>query len=94
MNKVYIAGIGQTPVSESWDKSLKELAGDAGLMAMNDAGIGYPDALFVGNMMAITANRQAQLATLWRTGLVFITSPPSPSKPLAARVQQPSAWLS
>jgi len=64
MNKVYIAGIGQTPVTESWDKSLKELAGDAGLLAMDNAGIGYPDALFVGNMMAITANRQAQLATL------------------------------
>ncbi len=75
MNKVYIAGIGQTPVSESWDKSLKELAGDAGLMAMDDAGIGYPDALFVGNMMAITANRQAQLATLLADWLGFHHKP-------------------
>lgn len=75
MNKVYIAGIGQTPVSESWDKSLKELAGDAGLMAMDDAGIGYPDALFVGNMMAITANRQAQLATLLADWLGFHYKP-------------------
>lgn len=75
MNKVYIAGIGQTPVSESWDKSLKELAGDAGLMAMNDAGIGYPDALFVGNMMAITANRQAQLGTLMADWLGFHQKP-------------------
>lgn len=75
MNKVYIAGIGQTPVSESWDKSLKELAGDAGLTAMNDAGIGYPDALFVGNMMAITANRQAQLATLMADWLGFHHKP-------------------
>ncbi len=75
MNKVYIAGIGQTPVSESWGKSLKELAGDAGLMAMEDAGIGYPDALFVGNMMAITANRQAQLATLMADWLGFHHKP-------------------
>ncbi len=75
MNKVYIAGIGQTPVSESWEKSLKELAGDAGLMAMEDAGIGYPDALFVGNMMAITANRQAQLATLMADWLGFHHKP-------------------
>ena len=75
MNKVYIVGIGQTPVSESWDKSLKELAGDAGLMAMDDAGIGYPDALFVGNMMAITANRQAQLATLMADWLGFHHKP-------------------
>jgi len=75
MNKVYIAGIGQTPVSESWEKSLKELAGDAGLIAMEDAGIGYPDALFVGNMMAITANRQAQLATLMADWLGFHHKP-------------------
>ena len=75
MNKVYIAGIGQTPVTESWDKSLKELAGDAGLLAMDNAGIGYPDALFVGNMMAITANRQAQLATLLADWLGFHHKP-------------------
>ena len=75
MNKIYIAGIGQTPVSESWDKSLKELAGEAGIMAMDDAGIGYPDALFVGNMMAITANRQAQLATLLADWLGFHHKP-------------------
>lgn len=75
MNKVYITGIGQTPVSESWDKSLKELAGDAGLAAMENAGIGYPDGLFVGNMMAITANHQAQLATLMADWLGFHHKP-------------------
>ena len=75
MNKVYISGIGQTPVSESWDKSLKELAGDAGLAAMDDAGIGYPDGLFVGNMMAITANHQAQLATLMADRLGYHHKP-------------------
>lgn len=71
MNKVYIVGIGQTPVRENWDKSLKELAGEAGLSALQDAGLGYPDALFVGNMMAITANHQAQLATLMADWLGF-----------------------
>ena len=44
MKKVYISGLGQVPVSENWDKSLKELAGDAALLAMQDADIGYPDA--------------------------------------------------
>ena len=42
---------------------------------MEDAGIGYPDALFVGNMMAITANRQAQLATLMADWLGFHHKP-------------------
>jgi len=64
MEKVYIAGIGQTPVRENWDKSLKELAGDAALMAMEDAGLGYPDGIFMGNMMSGTANKQLQLGAL------------------------------
>ncbi len=71
MKKVYISGLGQVPVSENWDKSLKELAGDAALLAMQDADIGYPDALYVGNMMAITANKQAQLGTLMSDWLGF-----------------------
>lgn len=75
MNKVYIAGYGQIPVRESWDKSLKELAGEAGLLAINDAGIGYPDGLFVGNMMAITANQQSQFATMTADWLGFHHKP-------------------
>ena len=75
MNKVYIAGYGQIPVRESWDKSLKELAGEAGLLAINDAGIGYPDGLLVGNMMAITANQQSQFATMTADWLGFHHKP-------------------
>ncbi len=75
MRKGYISGIGQVPVSENWDKSLKELAGDAALLAMQDADIGYPDALYVGNMMAITANKQAQLGTMMSDWLGFHHKP-------------------
>lgn len=64
MNNVYVSGIGQVPVQENWDKSLKELAGDAALLAIEDAHDGYPEALYVGNMMAGTANKQIQLATM------------------------------
>jgi acetyl-CoA C-acetyltransferase len=75
MRKVYISGLGQVPVSENWDKSLKELAGDAALLAMQDADVGYPDALYVGNMMAITANKQAQLGTMMSDWLGFHHKP-------------------
>ncbi len=75
MRKVYISGIGQVPVSENWENSLKELAGDAALLAMEDADIGYPDALYVGNMMAITANKQAQLGTMMADWLGFHHKP-------------------
>lgn len=64
MQKIYIAGIGQTPVRENWEKSLKELAGDAALCALEDANLGYPEGIFVGNMMSGSANRQLQLGAL------------------------------
>lgn len=75
MRKVYISGLGQVPVTENWEKSIRELAGDAALLAMQDADIGFPDALYVGNMMAITANRQAQLGTMMSDWLGFHHKP-------------------
>jgi len=64
MQKVAILGIGQTTVDEHWDKSLKELGGEAAFAAMQDAGIKKPEALFVGNMLSPIVSGQNQLATL------------------------------
>ena len=75
MNKVYINGIGQVPVQESWEHSLKELAGFAGLAAMEDAGLGYPQGLFVGNMLSLSANKQGHLATLLADWMGFHQKP-------------------
>ena len=52
MRKIAILGIGQTKVDEHWDKSLKELGGEACFAAMQDAGMNKVDALFVGNMLS------------------------------------------
>jgi len=64
MREVAIIGIGQTKVDEHWDKSLRELAGDAALAAMMDAHINQVDSIFVGNMMSSIANLQVQLGAL------------------------------
>lgn len=61
MREVAVIGIGQTTIDEHWDKSLKELAGEAALAAMQDAGVNGVDGVFVGNMMSGSANRQQQL---------------------------------
>lgn len=61
MREVAVIGIGQTKVDEHWDKSLRELAGDAVLSAVQDAGISHVDSLYVGNMMSGSANHQQQL---------------------------------
>jgi acetyl-CoA C-acetyltransferase len=64
MRKVAIIGIGQTAVSEHWEKSLRELAGEAILAAMVDAGRESADGLFVGNMLSGSLNRQENLGAL------------------------------
>ena len=61
MRKVAVIGIGQTIVSEHWEKSLKELAGDAILDALLDAHINEFDSLFIGNMMSASANKQQNI---------------------------------
>jgi len=47
MKKVAILGIGQTVIGEHWDKSLREIGGEAGFAALRDAGVDKVDALFV-----------------------------------------------
>lgn len=69
MRDVSIVGIGQTPVSEHWDKSLRELGAEAALAALADAGINRVgadaiDALYVGNGYGGNVSSQTQLGAL------------------------------
>ena len=64
MREVAIIGIGQTSVDEHWEKSLRELAGEAVLAALIDAGLEDVDGLFVGNMLSGILSRQENLGTL------------------------------
>lgn len=64
MRKVAIIGIGQTPVNEHWDKSLRELAGEAAIAAMIDAQRENIEACFIGNMMSGILSRQESLGAL------------------------------
>ncbi len=61
MREVAVLGIGQTPADEHWDKSLRLLAGEATLLAMQDAGLERVDGVYVGNMMSGAANHQQHL---------------------------------
>lgn len=64
MRDVSIIGIGQTPVGEHWDRSLRHLAYDALAAAMRDANIERADALYVGNMLSGEISGQAHLGPL------------------------------
>jgi len=61
MREVAIAGIGQTKIEEQWDKSLRELAGEAALCALEASGLNRVDAVYIGNMMSSSANHQQHL---------------------------------
>ena len=47
MREVAVIGIGQTKVYEHWDHSLRELAGEAILNALMDAGISTVEGIYV-----------------------------------------------
>ncbi len=64
MRDVSIIGIGQTKVKEHWNKSLRQLATEAMLKAMQDAHADHVDALYVGNMLSGVLGGQEQLAAL------------------------------
>ncbi len=61
MRQVAILGIGQTIIDEQWDKSLREIAGEAAFAALADAGLQKTDGLFVGNMLSSIVDGQNQL---------------------------------
>ena len=65
MNEVIIAGIGQTPVGEHWDLSLRELALLALEQARQDSGNLQPQALYVGNMLSGILGGQEHLGAFY-----------------------------
>jgi acetyl-CoA C-acetyltransferase len=64
MTDIVIAGLGQTPVGEHWDISLRELALQAITAALEEAGGIEPQALFVSNLLAPSISDQAHLGAL------------------------------
>jgi acetyl-CoA C-acetyltransferase len=64
MRSVAILGIGQTIIDEQWEKSIRDIAADAVITAMHDAGRESAEGLFVGNMMSGIINGQSALGPL------------------------------
>jgi acetyl-CoA C-acetyltransferase len=66
MRDVAIIGVGDTRFGELWDRSFREIGIEAGLEALEDAGITGQqiDALFIGNMSAGKFIEQEHVAAL------------------------------
>lgn len=64
MRKIAIVGIGQTSVNENWEQSIREIAGEAVFIALQDAQREYVDGIFVGNMLSGILSHQENLGTM------------------------------
>ncbi|MEM0133313.1 MULTISPECIES: thiolase domain-containing protein [Acidiplasma] len=66
LSDVYIIGAGETKYGELWNKSLRNLAVEAGLKAIEDAGIYSKDidAIYGANGLAGTINEQENIGAL------------------------------
>jgi acetyl-CoA C-acetyltransferase len=64
MRDVVIAGVGQVPVGEHWELSLRNISARAIQAARKDAGGLEPESMYIGNLMAAVASHQANLGAL------------------------------
>ena len=66
MRDVVIIGIGETKFGELWDKSLREIGIEAGLKALQDAGVSgeQVERMYIGNMSAGKLIDQEHIAPL------------------------------
>ncbi|MCD6372694.1 MAG: thiolase domain-containing protein [Thermococcus sp.] len=64
MRKAVIIGAGMVPVGEHWKLSLRDIAVEALLNSMDDAGIDRVDSLYVGNMASGSFVEQENLGAL------------------------------
>jgi acetyl-CoA C-acetyltransferase len=64
MREVSLVGFGQIKVGEHWERSLRHMAGDAVLAAMEHAGVDRADVLYVGNMLSGSLSGQEHLGAL------------------------------
>ncbi len=64
MREVAILGVGMIPWGELWEKSLRKMTSEAGLAALDDAGVEKIDALYVGCMSSGLFVGQEHLGSL------------------------------
>ncbi len=64
MTDVVIAGIGQIPVGEHWDLSLRSMAVKAIMAARKECPDLEPESMFIGNSMGSVISHQANLGSL------------------------------
>jgi acetyl-CoA C-acetyltransferase len=65
MTDVVVAGIGQVPVGEHYEQTLRAMGVQALMAAIKDSRNLKPQALYIGNMLSATVSHQANLGSLF-----------------------------
>ena len=65
MTDVVVAGIGQVPVGEHYEQTLRAMGVNALMAAIQDSHNRKPQALYIGNMLSSTVSHQANLGALF-----------------------------
>lgn len=65
MTEVVVAGIGQVPVGEHYEQTLRDMGVQALTAALRDSGGLKPQALYIGNMLGSVVSHQANLGALF-----------------------------
>lgn len=65
MTEVVIAGIGQVPVGEHYEQTLRDMGVQSLTAALRDSGDLKPQALYIGNMLGSIVSHQANLGALF-----------------------------
>ena len=64
MEDIVIIGLGQTPVGEHWELSVRQLGVDVIQQAIKDGAGMRPDAIYIGSFLTSMVSRQANLGSL------------------------------
>lgn len=62
-------------MGDQWDKSLTDLAVEAGLKSIEDSRVGDPDQIIIGNMFSAASSSQEHLGALVANGLGLVGKP-------------------
>jgi acetyl-CoA C-acetyltransferase len=74
-SKAYVTSVGLTKIGDHWDKSILDLAVDAGRAALKGVPKAKPDQIIVGNMFSAVGASQEHLGALAANGLGFTGTP-------------------
>ena len=75
MKRIFVAGMGFTKIGDLWDKSIIDLAVEAGFKAMKASGTSNIDQVIVGNMFSAYSSNQEHLGAMIADGLGLMGVP-------------------